>query len=121
MLLGLTGDDRLFAGAGTFFEGNTLLGGPGRDRLEGGFARDTLDGGPGADVLRGGPSADVLVGGPGRDDISGQGGGDTIRARDGQRDLIACGKNAWGRAGRDTVYADRVDTVAADCEIVRRG
>lgn len=77
-------------------------------------------GGTGHDGLLGGPSADTMIGGPGRDRISGQGGGDTIGARDGQRDSISCGRNAYGNAGRHTVYADRLDVVASDCEIVRR-
>lgn len=69
-------------------------------------------------MLTGGPSIDVLTGGPGRDVIDGGGGGDTIHAVDGQRDRIACGKNGYDR--RDTVDADPIDVVAADCEIVRR-
>lgn len=120
VLLGLEGNDTLHAGYAYYFQGNTLFGGVGDDRLVGNYSRDTLYGGPGDDSLLGGPSADTLIGGPGRDRISGQGGGDTIGARDGRRDSVSCGKNAYGRAGRDTVYADRVDIVAADCEIVRR-
>jgi Tol biopolymer transport system component len=121
VVLGLGGNDRLYADdTYYFFDGNTLVGGPGNDRLVGGFARDTLDGGPGDDVLTGGGSADVLIGGPGNDHIAGGGGGDTIYARDGQRDRISCGKNGYGKAGRDVVYADRVDVVASDCEVVRR-
>lgn len=45
--------------------------------------------------------------------IVGTAGNDVIRARNGQRDIVWCG------AGRDTVYADRVD-VLHGCEIVRR-
>ena len=71
-------------------------------------------------MLTGGPSADVLDGGPGRDRISGEGGGDTIGARDGERDAISCGANAFGRSGRDVVHADRLDVVARDCEVVHR-
>jgi hypothetical protein len=40
-------------------------------------------------------------------------GNDTIHARNGRRDTIDCG------AGRDTVWADRIDRLA-HCEIVRR-
>jgi hypothetical protein len=40
-------------------------------------------------------------------------GNDVVPARDGVRDLIACG------AGRDTAYVDRYDRVSG-CEIVRR-
>jgi hypothetical protein len=115
VVLGLGGNDTLYADdTGYFFQGDTLIGGPGNDHLIGGSGRDTLIGGPGNDVLSGGPSADVLNGGPGRDIINGGGGPDTIYARDGQRDTITCG------TGRDTVYADKIDVVASDCEIVHR-
>ena len=77
-------------------------------------------GGLGNDTLSGGPSADILIGGPGRDTIDGEGGGDTIYAADGQRDGISCGANGYGKGGRDVVYADQVDVVASDCEIVHR-
>lgn len=113
VLLGLGGNDRLFANDPGYV-GDTLDGGPGNDLLVGGFRQDTLYGGPGDDTLNGGPSGDALIGGPGRDRLNGQGGNDTIDARDGQRDTVTCG------VGRDTVYADRADSVASDCEIVRR-
>ena len=103
-----------------FFDGNTLFGGPGDDRLVGGYGQDKLYGGPGHDTLSGGPSIDVLVGGPGHDYIDGGGGADMIGARDGQRDWVSCGPNGYGVNGGDVVYADRIDVVAADCEIVHR-
>ena len=119
VLYGLSGDDALYADdTYYFFDGNTLYGGSGNDLLVGGFGQDDLHGGPGGDVLDGGPSADLLDGGPGRDRISGGGGGDTVYAVDGQRDAISCGKNGYDR--RDRVYADRIDVVAADCELVSR-
>ena len=118
-MLGLGGDDTLYADdTYYFFDGNTLYGGPGNDLLIGGFGQDALDGGPGDDTLTGDASADVLIGGPGRDRIAAEGGGDTVYAVDGRRDRITCGKNAYDR--RDRVYADRIDVVAADCEIVHR-
>jgi len=121
VLVGLDGDDTLVADdTYYYFDGNTLLGGPGNDKLEGGYARDTLYGGPGDDTLSGDASADLLVGGPGRDRIDGGGGGDSIGAQDGERDTISCGKNGYGKAGRDIVYADRIDRVASDCEIIHR-
>jgi Ca2+-binding RTX toxin-like protein len=79
-----------------------------------GFFRDRMDGGKGNDKLSGGDGPDVLTGGPGRDRLFGGTGNDTIRARDGQRDLVICGK------GKDTVKADRGDTVDGDCEKVSR-
>ncbi|TMK96003.1 MAG: hypothetical protein E6G42_00640 [Actinobacteria bacterium] len=76
--------------------------------------RNELDGGRGDDLLFGGPGADLLDGGPGRDYLDGGPGPDTILAADGARDTIRCGP------GRDRVFADRVDTVSRDCEIVSR-
>jgi Ca2+-binding RTX toxin-like protein len=120
VLLGLRGNDRL-AAEDPGYMGDTLEGGEGADLLIGDFQRDTLKGGPGADVLRGGPSGDLLVGGPGRDVINGQGGLDVIEARDGTRDRLSCGTNRDNtRPERDTVYADRLDRVSRDCEVVRR-
>ena len=119
VLVGLAGNDRLRA-VDTGYVGDTLNGGPGNDTLLGAFQSDTLFGGPGADTLNGGPSADWLDGGPGRDHLNGQGGRDVIEARDGQRDVITCGGNAFGPKGKDTVFADPIDSVASDCEIVHR-
>jgi Tol biopolymer transport system component len=119
VLLGLAGDDRLYAMDGDFV-GDTLNGGAGNDLLVGGYRQDTLDGGPGDDTLDGGPSGDTLTGGPGHDHLNGQGGADIVDAVDGQRDWITCGRNAYGPNGRDVVYADRVDVVASDCEVVHR-
>ena len=75
------------------------------DYLEGGFGRDRVDGGPGNDRIFGNQDADVLEGGDGDDRIS---------AIDGVADRIACGP------GRDVALIDPEDTVAADCESVRR-
>jgi Tol biopolymer transport system component len=120
VVLGLGGNDTLYADdTYYFFDGDSLYGGPGNDRLIGGFGRDILNGGPGNDVISGGGSVDTITGGPGRDTINGGGGGDVIYARDGQRDVIDCGKNGYGKAGRDTVYADRIDVIS-NCEIVHR-
>jgi Ca2+-binding RTX toxin-like protein len=76
-------------------------------------------------VLVGGPGADLLLGGAGNDRINatagagdivdGGDGRDTIRAVDGARDRIGCGRQ------RDRVYADAIDRVARDCEVVARG
>jgi Ca2+-binding RTX toxin-like protein len=64
-------------------------------------------------LLDGGDGADYIVGGGGRDEITAGAGADFVNAAvDGVADTIACG------SGRDTVRADRQDTVAADCELV---
>jgi hypothetical protein len=123
VVVGLGGDDTLYADDTYYYsDGDTLYGGPGDDTLNGGFARDILYGGPGKDTLFGGASKDILVGGGGSDHIYGGGGNDTIGAQDGERDWITCGTNGPGSGIRDhdVVYADRIDTVARDCEIVHR-
>jgi Ca2+-binding RTX toxin-like protein len=76
---------------------------------------DRLFGDAGNDVLFGGPGADVLNGGSGKDRFVGGSGNDVIKARDHVRgEKINCG------AGRDTVYADKGDLVAKNCEKVHR-
>jgi Ca2+-binding RTX toxin-like protein len=90
--------------------------GPHRRRLRArARGADRLDGGPGDDTLLGGAGPDRITGGPGADIIVGGAGNDRILARDGTRDRITCGK------GRDVVVADAADSVARDCEVVRRG
>jgi Ca2+-binding RTX toxin-like protein len=75
---------------------------------------DTLNGGAGNDRLAGGAGNDSLLPGAGADTIFGGPGTDVIRARDGVKDVIDCG------SGRDTVYVDRHDRVATNCERVHR-
>jgi Ca2+-binding RTX toxin-like protein len=109
---GLNGPDRLY-------------GEDGDDRLTGESANpgplnrssgndDRLFGGNGADHLIGGYGNDRLSGGRGADRFSGGDGNDLLSARDGTRDKVRCGR------GRDRVIADRGDSVARDCEVVRR-
>jgi hypothetical protein len=71
---------------------------------------DNLLGNAGANRLAGGAGRDRLVGGPGTDALDGGEGDDGIESADGVHDIVNCG------AGRDTVDADRSDTVASDCE-----
>ncbi|HEX8159784.1 MAG TPA: hypothetical protein VF526_20575 [Solirubrobacteraceae bacterium] len=92
----------------------TLLGGPGADRLAGGPAADQLSGDDGDDVLAGGGGGDVIIGGLGVDDVTGDAGDDDIRVRDGIQDVVRCGD------GADSVDADTLDEVNADCEAVTR-
>ena len=103
----------------------TLDGGPGNDRITGagcvheiggdgsdGLTVDpvssdsgaTLDAGDGRDFVVGGPSSEQIDAGAGRDFIQ--------AAADDVADTITCGD------GRDTVRADPLDTIAADCEHV---
>lgn len=91
-----------------------LVGTARADRLFGLGGADTLLGLRGNDRLDGGRGNDTLTGGPGRDTLLGRAGNDVLKSRDSQRDRVACG------AGRDYVLADRSDTIARDCERVRR-
>ena len=119
VVLGLGGDDTLYADDGCYyFEADTLYGGAGDDTLVGGPANDILNGGPGDDTIQGGGGSDILVGGPGHDHLDTGNGGDTVYAQDGQRDWITCGKPAYNK--RPVVYADKIDVVAQSCKIVHR-
>jgi hypothetical protein len=60
-------------------------------------------------------SLDEGVARQGRDRVSGGDGSDLVLVADGRHDVATCG------GGRDEVRADRLDVVARDCELVRRG
>ena len=92
----------------------TVLAGPGADRVTAGATGDELSGGDGNDLLDGGAGDDVLSGDQGIDNLSGGPGADRFAIRDGVADTISCGE------GPDTVDADTVDRVGADCESVTR-
>jgi Ca2+-binding RTX toxin-like protein len=138
---GGAGNDTLLGGAGA----DTIAGEDGNDNLQGGTEVDGLNGGDGNDTLDGGPGNDILTGGAGDDtasyatrtkdvkvtldgaDNDGEtgemdqirttvesaktgAGNDSINVRDGVKGEVSCG------AGKDSVKADKVDTVANDCE-----
>jgi Ca2+-binding RTX toxin-like protein len=110
-LYGEEGDDALF-GEG---RADILRGGPGDDLLDGGPGRDTIIDGPGDDRVVGGDESDRVLLERGHDRVWAGKGDDVIEAGvDGVRDVISCG------LGRDTVYAERRDRVAGDCERVLR-
>ncbi len=122
-ILGGDGDDQIEGLLGP----DALFGQDGNDRLVGEAAgaerpgprgnpgeADILSGGAGNDHLIGGYGADRITGGSGIDRISGGDENDTIGVRDRRRDKVRCGR------GRDTVTADRGDSVSRDCERVRR-
>lgn len=103
----------------------TSAGTPRPDSLSGTKQRDFVCALAGHDLVRTGAGSDTILGGPGRDRLIPGGGADEVDGGEGNdevfaadspraRDLIRCGK------GRDTVRADRLDAVAADCERVRR-
>lgn len=132
------GDDCIFGGAGNdAVSGNegedSVHGDDGEDGVFGRDGDDGVSGNGGDDVVRGGDGEDRVfgrdgddrisgnggddrvAGGPGRDRIFGRAGDDRILARDGARDTIDCG------TGDDSVVADELDTVAGNCEAVKRG
>ena len=65
------------------------------------------------ETLRGTAKADALYGKKGNDTLAGLAGNDLLVGGPGA-DVVRCG------AGRDTVRADVADTVAKDCEVVKR-
>jgi Ca2+-binding RTX toxin-like protein len=87
------------------------VGGPGHDRLVGTAENDTLKGRGGADTIIGKGDSDLLVGGRGTDQINARERG---RAED---DRVDCGR------GRDTILTDNTteDTIARNCEVIKRG
>jgi Ca2+-binding RTX toxin-like protein len=89
----------------------TKIGDAGPNRLVGTAENDVLKGRDGADTLIGRGDSDLLVGGRGNDQINARESG---RPED---DNVDCGP------GRDTVLTDNTteDTIASNCEIVRRG
>ena len=118
-------------------DGNDIISGTGKsehisglggdDRLNGADGADLIEGDLGSDELGDGGGQDIVNGNGGADNLIGQGGDtspdrfyadsgrDTIQSRDvpADKDTVECG------AGTDTVYADKADVVADDCEQVR--
>src|SRR3954453_20809140 len=116
---GTRGDDQLNGRAGDDDErgdagDDEINGDSGDDDLCGDAGDDDMDGGPGDDIMKGGGGNVRMVGGKGHDDIEGNAGNDTINSRDGQRDVVNCGR------GHDHVRADRKDHVSRTCESVKR-
>jgi hypothetical protein len=77
-------------------------------------ARDVLRGTARGESICGLGGNDVLVGGGGRDTFDAGYGDDFVDARDGAHDTIGCGR------GNDRVRADRIDTIARNCERISR-
>jgi hypothetical protein len=93
---------------------STIVGTNGPDTIRGTRGADRISARGGNDKVFGLAGDDVLSGGSGRDYVDGGGGSDRLSTRDGTRDTAVCGP------GADTVVADRVDAVRADCETVLR-
>jgi Ca2+-binding RTX toxin-like protein len=127
-MFGRRGNDRMFGFAGNdYIDGeddrDELHGGPGDDVLAGRKGADLIYGDAGADRITGDRGSDRIFGGAGNDTIFGNydgdlvdggPGDDRINVAHGGRDVVTCG------AGTDIVFADAVDSVAKDCETVRR-
>jgi len=93
------------------------------DQVEGKGGDDTLTGGRGWNGLIGGTGKDTIKGGPGvdiifaEDEVHQKTTGENAQIKrkgSPQRDTITCG------TGYDTVYADKIDKVAASCEVIER-
>jgi hypothetical protein len=72
----------------------------------------TLIGSAGPNELLTGPGNDLIVAGAGIDRVTADAGDDTIDVRDGFSDRVRCGP------GSDSVTADTLDLIGADCEAV---
>ncbi|MFT3863329.1 MAG: calcium-binding protein [Solirubrobacterales bacterium] len=123
-LVGTEGHDYIAGHQGN----DTLEGKGGSDLIRGGKGDDTERGGTGSDVMFAGPGVDVLMGGrgndtifararadvaePGADTVFGGPGDDVIFVRDGEPDVVSCGR------GFDIVFADPTDIVRPGCERV---
>lgn len=120
-IFGFAGDDRLQADVSFLvYARNELHGGPGDDELFGGTGIDALFGGAGDDLLAGGHGADRILAGAGNDRVEAGRGADVLFMRDGMKDVVFCGENGTTYPYRDTVFADAVDWVSRDCEVVAR-
>lgn len=100
--------------------GDTLAGTRGADTISGLAGDDLIQGGDGADRLYGGDGGDVIYDGPEddatADSVYGSNGDDTIVSANvpASRDVVGCGGD------RDSVVADGLDDVSANCEDVDR-
>jgi hypothetical protein len=91
---------------------NIFRGGAGADTISAGDGSDTIDGGADGDVLSGEGDGDGITGGSGADTVNGGAGADTVFVRDAEADNVSCGSES------DSVTADLIDAVGADCESV---
>jgi Ca2+-binding RTX toxin-like protein len=90
-----------------------VLSGDGGDTVTGNSDANRIGAGSGADVIGGRGGNDTLIARGGADTVNGGAGDDNLDLdEDGEADTATCGD------GTDTVTADAIDHVAADCEIV---
>lgn len=100
-LVGGGGNDTLIGGPGI----NRIYGDGGNDSLQGGPLDDELYGGEGSDTLKGGTGDDRLWGGEGSDNLDGQAGIDTIRGEGGGDRITDLLEQSliYGGLGNDTI------------------
>lgn len=111
-LYGKGGDDVLDANGGS----NTIIGGPGNDRLFGRAGIDIISGGKGNDFIFGGAGNDILNGQDGADTVNGGQGIDAITGGPGDDVLVSIdGTNLdtvdAGGGGTDVLWVDDVNGV----------
>jgi Ca2+-binding RTX toxin-like protein len=107
-----------------------VVGGSGADTLTAsaaGAAPNTFDGGAGDDTITTYAGNDTVNGGAGQDTVDTGEGDDTINVDEGEVDTVKCGTTPLptpvpdpAPVENDTVNADKVDVVDADCETVNR-
>ncbi len=107
-MIGSASEDQIY-GLGA---NDTIYGKDGNDSIWGDWHQwedigeaggDTIYGGRGSDRLQGDERADTLKGGPGND---------RIEAKDGERDVVDC-----GRGKKDTAFFDKGTDSVVNCEI----
>ena len=104
-IVGGPGNDKIAAGNGDDY----VNGGDGDDTLSGGNGNDILIGGRGNDVLDGANGDDALEGGGGNNQLSGGNGSDTLRAGDGNNQID-------GGNGNDVIVAGNGNNVLSGGE-----
>jgi hypothetical protein len=95
---------------------NTIVTNNKDNKVTTGAGNDKITTGKGANLVKSGAGADTIVS-KGKDTIFAGAGNDTINVRNGKANFVNCGP------GRDVVIADsaKLDYVANNCEVVRRG
>ena len=92
---------------------DTIYGNGGADNIWGDWHQVVDPGEPGSDTIYGGTGRDRLQGDERRDTLDGGPGNDRIEAKDGERDIIDCGRGADDWAFFDRGGLDKV----SNCEV----
>ncbi len=100
-IFGTAGNDKLSGSS----KNDLIFGFEGNDKIDGGGGDDCIVGGPGNDKLSGGSGNDVLLGGAGNDELDGGSGNDKLYGNEGN-DKLEGGSGddiLWGGDGNDTL------------------